>query len=124
MNLQPPSEHHVLVFFTALLVLLVVARLLGAAMQRIGQPAVIGELGAGVLLGPSVLDKVAPDVSEWLFPDDAVQTAMLFTVGWLGVVFLLVSTGAETDLGLIRRLGRAAAIVSVTSLLAPLVLGF
>ena len=49
---------------------------------------------------------------------------MLFTVGWLGVVFLLVSTGAETDLGLIRRLGRAAAIVSVTSLVVPLGLGF
>lgn len=124
MNLEPPSEHHVLVFFAAILVLLVVARLLGAVMQRFGQPAVVGELGAGVILGPSLLGRVAPDVTAWLFPDDEVQTAMLFTVGWLGVVFLLVSTGAETDLGLIRRLGRAAAIVSITSLVAPLILGF
>lgn len=124
MNLEPPSEHHVLVFFAALLALLLVARALGALMQRIGQPAVVGELGAGILLGPSVLGKVAPSATEWLFPDDEVQTAMLFTVGWLGVVFLLVSTGAETDLGLIRRLGRAASLVSVTSLLVPLALGF
>ena len=124
MNLEPPSEHHVLVFFAAILVLLVVARVLGSLMQRIGQPAVVGELGAGVLLGPSVLGRIAPDVTDWLFPDDEVQTAMLFTVGWLGVVFLLVSTGAETDLGLIRQLGRAAALVSVTSLVAPLALGF
>ena len=124
MNLEPPSEHHVFVFFAAILVLLVVARLLGAVMQRFGQPSVIGELGAGVVLGPTVLGRVAPDVGDWLFPDDEVQTAMLFTVGWLGVVFLLVSTGAETDLGLIRRLGSTAAIVSVTSLVTPLVLGF
>ena len=124
MNLQPPSEHHVFVFFAAILVLLVVARMLGGLMQRIGQPSVIGELGAGVLLGPSVFGKFAPDQAEWLFPDDEVQTAMLFTVGWLGVVFLLVATGAETDLGLIRRLGRTAALVSVTSLVTPLVLGF
>ena len=124
MNLEPPSEQHVLVFFAAILVLLVVARVLGSLMQRIGQPAVVGELGAGVLLGPSVLGRIAPDVTDWLFPDDEVQTAMLFTVGWLGVVFLLVSTGAETDLGLIRQLGRAAALVSVTSLVAPLALGF
>ncbi len=124
MNLQPPSEHHVLVFFAALLALLVVARALGALMGRLGQPAVVGELAAGILLGPSLLGRVAPDVTDWLFPADDVQTAMLFTVGWLGVVFLLVSTGAETDLGLIRRLGRAAALVSCTSLLIPLAMGF
>jgi Kef-type K+ transport system membrane component KefB/nucleotide-binding universal stress UspA family protein len=123
-NLEPPDHHQVLVFFAALLALLVAARLLGALMQRIGQPAVVGELAAGVLLGPSVLGRLAPDVTDWLFPEDEVQTAMLFTVGWLGVVFLLVSTGAETDLGLIRRLGRAAALVSCTSLVVPLVLGF
>ncbi len=124
MNLEPPSEHHVLVFFAAILCLLVVARVLGSLMQRLGQPAVVGELGAGVLLGPSLLGRASPEITEWLFPDDEVQTAMLFTVGWLGVVFLLVATGAETDLGLIRRLGRAAALVSITSLVAPLALGF
>lgn len=124
MNLQPPSEHHVLVFFAALLVLLIAARLLGALVQRVGQPAVIGELTAGILLGPSVLGRWWPEATDTLFPDDAVQTAMLFTVGWLGVVFLLVGTGAETDLRLIRRLGSAAALVSCTSLIVPVAMGF
>ena len=103
---QPPTEHQLLVFWVGLLVILVAARLLGAVMQRIGQPAVIGELAAGLILGPSVLGKLAPDITDWLFPADDVQTGMLFTVGWLGVLFLLVSTGFETDLGLIGRLGR------------------
>ena len=124
MSLNPPTEHQLLVFWVGLLVILVAARLLGAVMQRIGQPAVIGELAAGLILGPSVLGKLAPDITDWLFPADNVQTGMLFTVGWLGVLFLLVSTGFETDLGLIGRLGRAAVIVSAGSLLVPAIAGF
>lgn len=123
MDLVPPSEHQVLVFLAAFAVLLAAARGLGALAQRVGQPAVIGELTAGLLLGPSVLGRVAPDVEEWLFPPDHVQTAMIFTVSWLGVIFLLLATGFETDLGLIRRLGRAAGIVSTGSLVVPIVGG-
>jgi len=119
MDLVPPSEHQVLVFLVAYLVLLVAARGLGALAARLGQPPVVGELAAGLLLGPSVLGRVLPDVDGWLFPADAVQTGMLFTVAWLGVIFLLLGTGFETDLGLIRRQGRAAAIVSTGSLVVP-----
>ncbi len=120
MDLAPPNEHNVLVFLAAFGVLLVAARGFGALAKRFGQPAVIGELGAGLVLGPSLLGRVAPDVEAWLFPPDAVQTAMLFTVAWLGVIFLLVVTGFETDLGLIRRLGRAAGVVSTGSLVVPI----
>ncbi len=123
MTLNPPTEHQLLVFWVGLLLILVTARVMGALMQRIGQPAVVGELAAGLILGPSLLGRVAPDVTDWLFPADDVQTAMLFTVGWLGVLFLLVATGFETDLGLIRRLGRAATLVSAGSLIVPAAAG-
>lgn len=123
MNLDPPHEHELLVFWVGLFVIVVLARTLGAVARRCGQPAVIGELAAGIFLGPSLLGRVAPDVFDWLFPPDRVQTAMLFTVGWLGVVFLLVVTGYETDLGLIQRLGRAAGIVSAGSLIVPMLAG-
>ncbi|MDP9397552.1 MAG: hypothetical protein M3P96_06875 [Actinomycetota bacterium] len=46
-------------------------------MRRIGQPAVIGELSAGLLLGPSVFARVGPAGAEWLFPPDRVQSGML-----------------------------------------------
>ena len=124
MNLNPPTDHQLLVFWVALLLILVTARVLGSLMQRIGQPAVVGELAAGLLLGPSLLGAVASDVTDWLFPADDVQTAMLFTVGWLGVLLLLVGTGFETDLGLIQRLGRAAVFVSAGSLIVPAAAGF
>lgn len=124
MNLEPPTEHQVLVFFAAFALILGVAKLLGELARRLGQPAVIGELSAGLILGPSLLGSVAPGATDWLFPQDSAQTAMLFTVGWLGVMFLLVSTGFETDVGLIRRLGSAATTVSIGSLAVPLVAGF
>lgn len=123
-SLSPPDDHQLLVFFTSVLLIIVVARVLGSLMRRIGQPAVIGELGAGLLLGPSVLGRAWPDATDWLFPPDRAQTAMLFTMGWIGVILLLVATGFETDLGLIRRLGRAAATVSTGSLVVPLGVGF
>ena len=54
-DLHPPEEHQLLVFWVALLAVVVVARGLGAVARRFGQPAVVGELAAGVVLGPSVL---------------------------------------------------------------------
>jgi len=123
MNLTPPEEQQVLVFFVGIVLLLLVARLLGRLSRRLGQPSVIGELAAGLVLGPSVLGRIWPGAFDWLFPDDDVQTAMLFTVGWLGVAFLLLGAGYETDLGLIRRLGRAAVIVATTSLIVPIAAG-
>ncbi|MFP5487066.1 MAG: cation:proton antiporter, partial [Acidimicrobiia bacterium] len=123
MNFIAPSEHEILVFLVQVTVMLSLARILGQASRRIGQPAVVGELTAGVIVGPSVLGRVAPDAFNWLFPADAVQSGMLFTVGWLGVMLLLVVTGFETDLALISRLGRAAVLVTVGSLALPFALG-
>lgn len=122
-DLVSPDEHQLLVFWTQLLVLLVVARLLGTLMRRLGQPAVIGELGAGLVLGPSLLGRLAPDALAWLVPADELQSGMLAAVAWLGVLLLLIETGLETDLGLVRRLGRATALVSAGSIIAPLVAG-
>jgi Kef-type K+ transport system membrane component KefB len=123
MKLLPLGEHHLLVFWVQLVALVLLARLLGGAMRRIGQPAVIGELAAGVVLGPSVFGRVWPAGAAWLFPPDPVQAGLLLVVGWLGIVMLLILTGFETDLGLIRQLGRAAAAVATMSVVMPFALG-
>src|SRR5262245_37833030 len=117
------NEHQILLFWTQLLVLLASARGLGELARRMGQPAVLGELAAGLLLGPSVLGRLAPEFSAWLFPGDPMQQAALGAVAWLGVLLLLVVTGFETDLGLVRRLARATAPVMVGSLLLPSMAG-
>ena len=107
MEIIPLDEHHLLMFWVQCVVLVLVARLLGAAMNRIGQPAVIGELAAGVVLGATLFGALWPSAAAWLFPRDPVQSAMLLTVGWVGIVMLLILTGFETDLGLIRQRGMA-----------------
>lgn len=121
--LSPLDEHALLVFWTQLLVLVAVARALGYVMRRIGLPAVIGELAAGVVLGPSIFGNVWADGFHWFLPDEAISSGALFAVSWLGVALLLVTAGFETDLDLIRRLGRAAALVAGFSLLVPFVGG-
>ncbi len=118
-----PSEHQLLIFWLELLALLAVARALGALMRRIGQPAVVGELAAGLVLGPSVLGVLAPELQQWLFPDDPVQRTLLAGPAWIGVFLLLVLTGLETDLALVRRLGRGVAYVATGSLLVPVIAG-
>ena len=76
-----------------------------------------------MLLGPSIFGRVWPEGFEWFLPDDEISSGALFAVSWLGVAFLLVTAGFETDLGLIRRLGRAAALVTGFSLVVPLLGG-
>ncbi|MCY4174954.1 MAG: cation:proton antiporter [Acidimicrobiaceae bacterium] len=118
--LTPLDEHALLVFWTQLLVLVAAARALGYVTRRVGLPSVIGQLAAGVILGPSVFGAVWPGGFEWFIPEEVISSGALFAVTWLGVALLLVTAGFETDLELIRRLGRAAALVTGFSLVVPL----
>lgn len=121
--LTPLDEHQLLVFWTQLLVLVAMARLCGELMRRINLPSVIGQLAAGVILGPSIFGRVWEDGFHWFLPDYQISSGALLAVSWLGVALLLVTAGFETDLGLIRRLGRAAALVTGFSLVVPLIGG-
>ncbi|MEM8922251.1 MAG: cation:proton antiporter [Actinomycetota bacterium] len=121
--LTPLDHHELLVFWVQLLCLYGTARLFGAVARRLGLPSVIGELSAGLVLGPSVFKVLWPAGFHWFLPDSEIQSAMLLAVSWFSAAFLLVVAGFETDLDLIRRLGRAAALVTAGSLLVPLVGG-
>ena len=121
--LTPVGEHELLLFWVQLVLLLATARALGALAQRFGQPRVVGELSAGVVLGPSIFGRLFPDLAAWVFPGGAVESALILAVAWLGIVLLLVVTGFETDLDLLRRLGLPAASLSTGSLVVPLGFG-
>jgi Kef-type K+ transport system membrane component KefB len=86
-------------------------------------PAVVGELLAGALMGPSVLGHLAPGLSAWLLPPRADQFHLLDAVGQVAVLLLVGITGMQMDLGLVRRQGATAARVSAAGLLLPLGLG-
>ena len=108
-----PSEA---VFVAQVILLLVCGRLMGEAMQRIGQPAVMGQLIAGMLLGPSVLGALWPTLQHVLFPASAEQQAMIDAVAQLGILMLLLLTGMETDLSVVRRSRRTALSVSLAGI--------
>ena len=116
-----PSE---VVFLCQIILLLVAGRVLGEAMLRIGQPAVMGQLIAGVLLGPSVLGALLPDLQHAIFPPDREQKAMIDAVSQLGILMLLLLTGMETDLSVVRKSRSTALSVSLTGIAVPFVCGF
>jgi Kef-type K+ transport system membrane component KefB/nucleotide-binding universal stress UspA family protein len=115
-----PSE---LLFIAQLALLMLTGRLLGEAMLRIGQPAVMGQLIAGLVLGPSVFGALFPEAQHAIFPAAPQQKAMLDAVSQFGVLVLLLLTGMETDLKLARQSGRASIYASVAGIIIPFCAG-
>lgn len=117
-SLAPLSEHEVLVFLIQLILLVGLARVFGWIMKSVGQPAVVGELLAGVLVGPTIFGRLAPDAFDWVFGEETVGS-VIFGMAWLGVILLLIVIGFETDLGIIARFKGAALSTAGGALLLP-----
>jgi Kef-type K+ transport system membrane component KefB len=113
--------------FTRLLVelavLLVCALVGGALMRRLRQPAVLGEMLAGIVLGPTILGTLAPQWQEWLFSDTGAAASVRGGVIKLGMLFFLFVVGLEVDLGQFRKFGWAAILIGVIGTLVPLICG-
>jgi Kef-type K+ transport system membrane component KefB len=116
-------EPSVAVFIAQIVVLLFTGRLLGELMQQLRQPAVIGQLIAGLVLGPSIFGALAPGLWHSLFPADPAQHAMLDAVSQLGIILLLLMTGMETDLSVFRDARRSALCISGAGILVPFACG-
>ena len=115
--IPPIPGHSLLVLLLQLAGILFLARALAEVMRRLGQPAILGELLAGILLGPTVLGHWSPAAFRLAFPPDVAQFHLLEVFSWLGMILLLLLTGLETDLRIVRRIGRAAVFTSVGGML-------
>lgn len=118
------AQNPAVIFFVQIALLIFVGRLLGEWLQRVGQPAVLGQLLAGILLGPTVFGAVWPSVQHVIFPPASAARPMLTAVSELGVLMLLLLTGMETDLALVKRVRRTAAIVSAAGIIIPFACGY
>jgi Kef-type K+ transport system membrane component KefB/nucleotide-binding universal stress UspA family protein len=107
-----------------ILLLLVVGRVLGEGMQRIGQPALMGTLLAGIILGPSLFGWVWPQAQHFIFPKDEAQKGMIDGLSQIGILMLLLLTGMETDLRLVRKSGWAAVAIALCGIAFPFACGF
>ncbi|MEI5102556.1 cation:proton antiporter [Streptomyces sp. PmtG] len=108
-------------FFLAVVVILVTCRITALCLRRLGQPPVVGEMVAGVLLGPSALGALAPGVQDELFPD--ALRPVLFVAGQIGLVIFMFQAGYDLRADRIRPVARAAGAISVAGMVVPLALG-
>jgi len=107
--------------FLAVAVIAVLARMCGVLARRAGQPAVLGEIVAGLLLGPTVLSTLAPGVIHALLP--AAVRPDLGLLAQAGLVIFMFAVGLEVDLGLLRRHARVIGAASQAMMVVPFVLG-
>jgi len=108
-----------LVIQTALI--LGLSRLMGFIFVRVRQPQVMGEMIAGIMLGPSLFGLLMPGLFARTFPNDAVP--YLNALSQVGVIFFLFLVGLELDINLLRHRGRAAVVISQSSIITPMILG-
>jgi Kef-type K+ transport system membrane component KefB len=105
----------------AVAAVILAARGMGALVARLGQPQVMGEVLAGILLGPTLLATVAPRLTELLFP--AFVVPLLRAAAWIGLAFYMFLVGLELDPRLLRERFEQAALISHASIAVPLGLG-
>jgi Kef-type K+ transport system membrane component KefB len=118
---QRTAENTVVAFFIAVVIVMLFARLCGSLMPRIRQPRVMGEVLAGILLGPTLFGALAPHLQSMIFASDIVP--YIGVVANLGLIFYMFLIGLEVDLGQLRGRARMTLVVSNTALLVPLMLG-
>ena len=122
----PPGAHpapmpHLGLLLVQLGVVVIAARLVGGLFRRLGQPQGVGEMVAGLLLGPSVLGAAAPALSARLFPPESL--GFLNSLSQVGLLVFMFLVGLELDPRLLRGRGRTAVVTSHAGIVVPFVLG-
>lgn len=115
-------------FFLQLAVILLFCRMVGAVAARFGQPQVVAEMIAGVLLGPSLFGMLAPEAQQWLFPWDQTEKfrdtqSYLFPASQLGLALYMFVVGMEFRMDIVRTEIKSSIAVSLAGMIAPFVLG-
>lgn len=110
-----------ILFFLQLAVILVAVRLVGLLARKLGQPQVVGEMIAGVVLGPSLFGALLPQAQATLFPQESIS--ILYVVSQVGLVLYMFLIGTEFSVGLIRSRLHSAAMVSLAGIVTPFTLG-
>ena len=116
-NLRTPLS----LLLTQIIVILIMAGLFRRLFRAIGQPPVMGEMVAGIVLGPSVLGLIYPEALSFLFPASSLETLRLLSQ--IGVVLFMFIVGMELNIQQLREKGSAAIMISHASIIVPFLLG-
>ena len=120
--------HLAVQFFLQLAIILMFCRLVGAIAARFGQPQVVAEMIAGVMLGPSLFGLIWPEAQQWLFPWDTTQKmrdtqSYLFPASQLGLALYMFVVGMEFRVDIVQRRMKSSIAVSAAGMVTPFVLG-
>ncbi|NIG51881.1 cation:proton antiporter [Chitinophaga sp. Cy-1792] len=114
-------KHPLALLLLQIVVIMLAARVFGKLANKIGQPSVVGETIAGILLGPSLLGWVAPSFSGFLFPSDSLKSLQFLSQ--IGLAFFMFIVGMEVDLSKIKNKAHDAVMISHASIVVPFFLG-
>jgi len=114
-------EHPFLILLAQIVTILIVCRIFGWLFEKINQPTVIGEIMAGIVLGPSLLGYYFPDFSSLLFPTQSLTNLNL--VSQIGLILFMFMVGMELDFKLLKTRANDAVIISHASIIVPFALG-
>ena len=120
-NFLQNFQHPLAILILQILSIILIARLFGWLMNKIGQPTVIGEIIAGIFLGPSLLGLVFPQLSNFLFPPESL--VHLQFLSQIGLILFMFIIGMELDVGILKKSAHDAVVVSHASIIIPYFLG-
>jgi Kef-type K+ transport system membrane component KefB len=114
-------SHPLPILLLQIITIVAFARIFGFLCKKIGQPSVIGEIIAGIFLGPSILGAAAPGISGFLFPSESLNTLQFFSQ--LGLILFMFIVGMDVDLKVLGKKAPEAFVVSHASIIIPFTLG-
>ncbi|MBP9855657.1 MAG: cation:proton antiporter [Candidatus Omnitrophica bacterium] len=120
-TLENNSHHPLAIMIVQIFCIMIAARVCGFIMTLIGQPSVVGEIIAGIALGPSLIGAAFPDFSAFLFPEESLRR--LHVLSQIGLVLFMFIIGMELDVGILKKKAKAAVIISHTSIIFLYFLG-
>ena len=118
------TSENIVTFLLSISLMLLSAKLIGELFNKIGQPAVVGEIIAGIILGPTVFGSLLPHTYNWLFPQNNGVKVALDGIVNLAVIMLLLVSGLEVDLSVVVKEGKTAFLTGVMGIIIPFALGF
>ena len=114
-------ESSIAILLLQIIVILIACRIFGWLFMKMGQPTVIGEIVAGIILGPSVLGHLSPEISQYLFREDSLDNINMLSQ--FGLILFMFAIGMELDITEIRKKLKETILISHTSTIVPFFFG-
>lgn len=120
-SLSAALAHPIAVFLLQLIVIILAAQVCGYLVKKIGQPSVMGEILAGIILGPSLVGAIFPGFTAFVFPSASLDNLKMLSQ--IGLILFMFVIGMELDLNIIKKKAKSAVLISNVSIVFPFALG-